>query len=193
MPNYANGEIYKLISYSNPQLVYYGSTTQSLSQRFANHKNAYNSFNRNIGQYMSSFELMRFDDAKIVLVERFPCETREELHLRENEYIIGNECINKNIAIITIPMKQYMKIYDETHNTEIKNRKKKYYELHKVEISNHMKLCRDDIQSISKLFDSLPFSGSIDRILPKDNVFCDTCGKLLKHGSMRLHIKRFHS
>jgi len=227
MPDYTNGKIYKLISYSNPQLVYYGSTTQSLSQRFTNHKSDYNRYNRNVGYYMSSFELMRFDDVKIILVERFVCETRDELLSKENEYITGNACVNRQRAILTedernVESKQYReshktesKQYWKSHKIEMTNQQKQYRGLNKIEMANQqkqyreahkvekkqyyeahkveLKLCRDDIQSIRKLCESLPFSGLIDRILPTDNVFCDTCGKLLKHGSIRLHIKRFHS
>lgn len=91
MTNYHNSKIYKIISPSNPSLTYYGSTTQSLSKRMVDHKRCHKSGKTNI----TSKNIVCFDDAIIVLVELYPCDTKKELLLRESEYILNNICVNK--------------------------------------------------------------------------------------------------
>eukprot|EP00732_Lithocolla_globosa_P002788 Lithocolla_globosa_v1_NODE_1952_length_2243_cov_366.873400.p2 type:complete len:156 gc:universal NODE_1952_length_2243_cov_366.873400:824-1291(+) len=91
MPNYKNGKIYRLVS-NKTEDVYYGSTTAPLSQRLAEHKYNYNHPKR--GQCCSKF-IVKFDDVKIVLVEDYPCDRREQLDAREYHYIETNACINK--------------------------------------------------------------------------------------------------
>ena len=90
------GKIYKIIS-TISDLVYYGSTTRILSYRLTDHRGHYRVYLKGKGQYYSSFELMKLDDAQIILVEDFPCENKKELHQRERFYIESNTCVNKNI------------------------------------------------------------------------------------------------
>ena len=59
MPNYQNSKIYKIISPSNPELVYYGSTTKKLCYRMCDHKAHF----KNPKNYISSFEILKYDDA----------------------------------------------------------------------------------------------------------------------------------
>jgi len=86
---YQNSKIYKIISPSNPELIYYGSTIQSLSKRMSKHKDKSNT--------CVSKEIIKLGDAEIILIEEYPCNNKNELHLKETEYIKNNNCINKNI------------------------------------------------------------------------------------------------
>lgn len=95
MPDYKNSKIYKITA---GNLTYYGSTTQSLSKRLAKHRdNKKYKPNDNI----SSFPLLDMPDCKIILVEDYPCERREQLLAREAYYIENNECVNKCRPILT--------------------------------------------------------------------------------------------
>lgn len=85
MVNYQNGKVYKIESLSGG-VVYYGSTTQSLANRLAGHR---------AKKDTSSYEVLKFRDAKIYLVESCPCNNREELLKRVGHYIRNNECVNK--------------------------------------------------------------------------------------------------
>ena len=97
MNKYINGKIYALISESTG-LTYYGSTTQRLSQRKAEHAMAYrNSILHNYYK-CSSFEVLKNEDAKIVLIEEYPCKSKFELEQREGYYQTNNPCININKA-----------------------------------------------------------------------------------------------
>ena len=95
MPNYQNGKIYKITA---GNLTYYGSTTVSLSRRLAKHRND-KMYKPNSN--MSSFSLLDMPDCKIILVEDYPCDRREQLLAREAYYIENNECVNKCRPILT--------------------------------------------------------------------------------------------
>jgi len=94
---YENGKIYMIESLSS-NLVYYGSTCSELCKRLSKHVYA---FNHSKGESTASKVLCNADH-KIILVEYFPCNTREELTARESHYIRNNECVNKNIPGRTI-------------------------------------------------------------------------------------------
>ena len=49
---------------------------------------------------MSSFKVLESGDAKIMLLENYPCKNRKQLHAREVYYIDKLNCINKNIPTI---------------------------------------------------------------------------------------------
>ena len=97
---YLNSKIYIVcdISYNK---FYDGSTTQSLTQRFGEHRARYRLYKK--GNYIfnsvfSLFEEFGLDRCKIELVELFPCNSNIELHQKEGEYIRINKCVNKSIA-----------------------------------------------------------------------------------------------
>ena len=98
MPDYQKAKIYKLWSPSK-NLVYYGSTTQSLSQRLGGHIRTYN---YNKIKNLSSFLVLECEDYKIELVEDYPCNNLRQLLIKEGEYQKNNVCINKNINYTTI-------------------------------------------------------------------------------------------
>ena len=92
MPDYQNGKIYKIESLEG-NCIYYGSTTQTLCTRMAQHRAIYK---HNI--YRSSSLVLNYNDAKIYLVEHYPCNTKEELCAREGYYIKNFKCVNTVIA-----------------------------------------------------------------------------------------------
>ena len=94
MPDYQKGKIYKLWSPSK-NLVYYGSTTQSISQRLTDHikRKRYNKQR----QYTSNI-ILDCEDYKIEVIEECPCNNRQQLERKEGEYIKANECVNKYVA-----------------------------------------------------------------------------------------------
>ena len=83
MPDYQKGKIYKLTVDEDPSLVYYGSTTQQLCERLAQHKEKY----KNGSIYYTSHELFKVGIPVITLIEKYPCDSKEELHARERFFI----------------------------------------------------------------------------------------------------------
>ena len=93
MPDYQKGKIYKLWSPSK-NLVYYGSTTQSISQRLAEHISRKKTKTENCNSHL----VLECDDYKMELVEEYSCNNKQQLLRKEGEYIKNNECVNQNIA-----------------------------------------------------------------------------------------------
>jgi hypothetical protein len=133
---YVNGKIYKIISYSNPDLVYYGSTIQPLAKRMAQHRLMR-------GKYKSE-QIIELGDAKILLVENYSCNSKEELHRKEGEHILNNNCVNKMVAGRT--KKEYIKV----HKDDIKEQKKGYYQKNKEIIIERNKKWREQNKERNK-------------------------------------------
>jgi hypothetical protein len=98
MPNYQNGKIYMIESISN-NCRYYGSTIQSLALRLGKHRN-----DIKMGRNPSSKKVLKYSDARILLVELFPCNSKMELKAKE-----------ANILEITIVL------INKYHKEQIKN------------------------------------------------------------------------
>lgn len=96
--NFLNGKIYKIIS-AHSELPYIGSTTDSLEYRFRKHIDKYNCWKGGKSNYNTSFEILKYNDAYVELIEDYPCNSRQELEAREGSYIeIGKNCVNKQRA-----------------------------------------------------------------------------------------------
>jgi hypothetical protein len=88
MPDYSKSKIYRIVSPNTP-LVYIGSTIQLLSKRMGSHIK---------GNKTTSKLITDYGNARIELIEEFPCENKYQLRKREGEVIKSNECVNKYIA-----------------------------------------------------------------------------------------------
>ena len=107
MVNYQTGKIYKLVSYQTDKC-YIGSTCNPLYKRFFQHKHNCKLYKESKYSYVSSFELIDYDDCEIVLIENYPCNDKNELHKRERYHIENTEhCVNK--VIPTRTNKEYKK------------------------------------------------------------------------------------
>ena len=99
--NYQNGKIYQVVDIAYEQC-YFGSTIDTLPNRFKGHKTTYQQYlNGNKRKYTSLFDMFDkfgIENCKIELVENYVCSSIAELHKREGYYIKNNDCINKNIS-----------------------------------------------------------------------------------------------
>ena len=125
------GKIYKLVS-SQTDLIYIGSTIrEDLKLRFSNHKADYNKWLKG-GSYVSSFELLKYNDCEIVLIEKYPCANKHQLFEKEKWYIDSNKeiCVNKHKAFVGIinhnSQQDYNKQYRILFSDKIKQQKKDY-------------------------------------------------------------------
>jgi hypothetical protein len=134
MPDYQQGKIYKLWSPSK-NLVYYGSTVQTLSQRLGGH---IRDNNRRGKYFCSSSKIIECGDYKIELVEAYPCNNKQQLFKKEGEYIKNNECINKCVAGRT------SKEYKQDNPDKILEYRKKYSEKHRLYNKEKARKYRDD-------------------------------------------------
>ena len=145
MPNYQLGKIYQLICNKTGKR-YIGATTQKyLSTRLAHHVSKKNT--------TSSKEIIDFGNYEMVLIESYPCSSKDELHQRERYFIETLECVNKIIPTRT--QKEYNKInrekiqeYQKNHYVdnkyEILKQQKIYQQNNRVEILEKQKIYRQD-------------------------------------------------
>ena len=166
MPDYSNGKIYKIHSYQT-DLVYYGSTTDTLCRRFSGHKTS-----MNLGRSVSSRQILKYDDAMITLIELFSCDSKSELESRERFYIENNQCVNKIIPTRTInewniankdkekirhtkyyqEHKDKAKQYQQKNKEKIKAFKKQYYQTNKEKIHQYLQQNKEKISENKKQY-----------------------------------------
>jgi hypothetical protein len=123
--DFSNGKIYRIRS-AHSELPYIGSTVDSLEERFRKHNDKYKSWKRGNSNYNTSHEILKYDDAYIELVEKYSCNSRQELEAREGTYIeIGKNCVNKQRAGSNGD-------YSEYHSEWYQNCKERQSELQKA-------------------------------------------------------------
>jgi hypothetical protein len=91
MPDYSQGKIYKIVGNG---LTYYGSTCQSLSKRFQEHKTDYKQYICDEGNYITSFETgyKRYYNENKDNINEYKRDWREKNKVRisEERKIMGN-------------------------------------------------------------------------------------------------------
>ena len=144
MVNYNNGKIYKIVS-NQTDLIYIGSTTQSLSQRKAIHlSDKYNT--------CSSREILQYEDARIILIEKYSCNDNEELKQREQYFMDkfraeGFKLVNKQRAfgLDLQRRKNTIKEWSEKNKEKMNENHKKWREENKErDNQNHKKWCEEN-------------------------------------------------
>ena len=127
MVNYNNSKIYKLVC-NDPNLIYIGSTTQKLCQRLSKHKNHYKD-----NRCISSKHLFDIGNVKIILIEEFNCENKEQLLKRERHYIELLVCVNKRLPGRT------KKEWTNDNKERVKENQRKYKIDNKEKIKEQLK------------------------------------------------------
>jgi hypothetical protein len=148
MVNYRNGKIYKLTCDESDE-VYIGSTCEKLCVRKAKHKDKYKAYLRGTYAFVTSFKLFELsDNIDIELIELFPCDTKDELHVRE-KYWIQN---TKNVCNKHLPSNCYLKTkveydaeYYAQHKQKVLKTVKKYREENKEKIKEYLEKNKEKI------------------------------------------------
>lgn len=146
MPDYQQGKVYKIISDSTDK-IYIGSTTnQYLSNRMALHRQQFRFWKEGqIKKHTSSIKILKFANAKIVLIENYPCKSKEELLACEQKWIdyYKDICVNKYSPKYR-PSKEYHQKYYQDNIEEHKKQGKIWYQKNHNNILKKMaipKLC----------------------------------------------------
>ena len=126
--DYYKSKIYKIVS-SQIEKVYIGSTTGSLQNRLACHRALFNKWKTTGKNYTTSYEVLKFRDAKIELVENFPCMNKRDLLRREGMLIRMTDCVNKNVAGRTA--KEYYEENAEAIREKQRPKSRDYYHANK--------------------------------------------------------------
>lgn len=153
MVNYQNSKLYGI--YHNTELLYIGSTSVILSQRFAQHKaDCKNGKSMPLYNYIQERE-QKWEGIYIELIEDHPCDNKEQLLKREGELIRDKKPLyNKRIEGRTKKeyyndnrdaIRKYQNEYFNEPERKMKEneRKKKYREDNQTELSAKQKELRE--------------------------------------------------
>lgn len=174
MPNYQNSKIYKLICNETTD-IYIGSTTEKLCVRFNKHKYDWSHPTK---KNVTSSLIFNMGEAKIILIENYPCNNVDELRAREQFYIDSLDCVNKQSAKKKENANQIAKKkYRESEKG--KQTEKKWEE-------NHRELRRE----YSKKY----LQNNRDKVNERKRVKveCPHCKKVMNKNSLSTHLKRKH-
>jgi hypothetical protein len=147
MNKYNNGKIYKLYSKKTDN-IYIGSTYLTLKERLRCHFKDYERYLKNNNNYITSYEILKYDDCKIELIVDYPCDSKKDLEKEEGKYQKILNCVNKLVAGRTRQeyrqdnidkYKEYYKQYYENNKENITDYHKQYYQNNKDKIKNNRK------------------------------------------------------
>lgn len=165
---YQNGKIYKIHSLQTDK-IYVGSTTEKyLSNRLSGHNTQFKKPEKYY--YCTSFELLKYDDAQIILIENWPCKSKDELRQREEYWRehFKDICVNKNACYRNEEyQKQYWHDYyqkryqDENYRQQMRENKRKWRKNNK----EHYKMKAREYDKNRR-----------DR---KQKIVCSTCGSVI--------------
>jgi len=130
--DYSEGKIYRIVcNVTNEQ--YIGSTKEKyLSRRLQRHKHHYKEYLKTGKRYMTSFPIIKREDFEIILLEKYPCDSKLDLEKRERYYIENNDCVNKKVPTRTAKEErkaepEKYKEIDKKWNTKKKEKQKEKY------------------------------------------------------------------
>jgi group I intron endonuclease len=148
MPNYQEGKIYKIYNTINDD-IYVGSTTLKLCERMRDHRKCVNDEAKQHFFIYKAFRELGVENFFIELIEKCPCNDKDELRKKEGEWIRElKPSMNKNIAGRTIneyriDNKEYIqeqnKQYRENNKEYIKEHNKQYYDINKEKVLEPIK------------------------------------------------------
>lgn len=154
MASYQNAVVYAIRSHQTDKF-YIGSTRTPMYKRMSQHRRNYKQWcSDNTQKYVSSYEIVKYDDAYIELIEECPCENAAQLHKKEGEHIRLNHDMCVNIVIAGRKWDDYYKdnkehrianskAYVETHKEETKSYQRQYRETHKKDINLQYKIYKE--------------------------------------------------
>ena len=138
MVNYSEAKIYKILNTVDDE-IYVGSTTQPLSKRMRKHRMNAKYRATKFYQHMNNIGIHNF---YIELIQKFPCNSNEELYTKEGEWIRKIGTLNQLVAGRT---KQQ---YREQNKDKLRKQNQEYKEQNKDKIREQNKQYRENNSSI---------------------------------------------
>ena len=208
MVNYSNGRIYKLVNDVDDK-IYVGSTTSRLSIRKCHHKkDAKRRPNTRVYQHLNQIGWDRVD---IILIEKYECKCKEQLHSRERYWIETLKAeLNSNIPTRTNKewrddnkeqIAQKYKEYYENNKEQLAQYQKEYREEHKEQIAQKYKEYYEDNKEKIAQKDKEYYANNKEQILQKEKEryqinkaklnqkFQCECGGKYTHANKARHMK----
>lgn len=184
MEKYQRGKIYAIICRKTGRQ-YIGSTCEpTLAKRLAQHVVDFKYWKEG-RRFPTSFEIIKDGDYYIVLLESYPCNSKDELRMCEQKHIDSCDCVNKVKAYqseeeLIDYKKQYNVEYYKQNCNEILEQKKQYYHQNRDKISEYKKQYheknRDEINAKAR-----------------EKVCCPHCNNEINKNNLTRHIKTHSS
>ena len=101
--------------------IYIGSTSEFICKRMQHHKYKYKIFLKTNLLYVTSYEILKYDDAYIEIIEEYENITRDTLRKYEGNLIRNIPCVNKFIPTRTAreyraDNREKYQLYEKTPN-----------------------------------------------------------------------------
>ena len=156
---YNNGKIYKIIT-ENSNDIYIGSTTKSLDERLQQHENDFKN-----GNYVSSQDILKQGNYKIILIKKFPCFNLLELEREETKHQRSLNCVNKKFA-----RRNKVEYYNDNKELICK-RNKNNYNKNRVKILSKQKKNYNDNKEVMRKRNKDNYNKHRENILSKQKKY----------------------
>jgi hypothetical protein len=137
MPDYNNGKVYVIRNQVN-DMVYVGSTVQTLAERMAGHRGDYKRKNCKSYKLYQAFDEIGITNFYIELVEDYPCESKEQLFRQEGHFIREYDSYKNGYNCLIAG--RTPKEYEIDNKEQIFETHKKWRETNKIVISEKNKI-----------------------------------------------------
>jgi len=201
---YQNGKIYFIGNYKDND-IYIGHTTQTLKRRFQRHKENTRNDKLNKRKLYAKMLERGIEHFYIEEIEKYPCNSLEELEKRERHYILEKQPV-LNIQIPQRKMEEWRQDNKENlqqyerqrhHNNPRTEYRKEYREKKRDELNEYNKQYREEHPEYFKEYNkeyrkNHPEYFKVYDEKKKETITCE-CGKVITRGSMSRHCKsKFH-
>lgn len=181
MDKYQRGKVYAIICRKTGRRYIGSSCEPTLAKRLAKHVNDFKQWKEGKG-YFTSFDIIKDGDYYIVLLELYPCNSKDELRMCEQKHIDSCECVNKVKAFQSKEEKkeydnQYCVEYNIKNQEQISMRKKNDYDKNPQEMRERVK--KNYQKHRDKYLEKL-----------REKVFCPHCNKEMNFSTLYGHKKR---
>jgi hypothetical protein len=174
---YADTKIYKLECPDG--FYYYGHTTNTLSYRKGGHKSDSKKSRNSNSPLYKHIENCKIDwkDIKMILIENYPCNSKDEARAKENEYIVkfknNIKCLNYHHSFLSKEAEvEYRNEYNKKKGVENQQR---YREANQEKVKAYYEANKQKMLLRNA------------EIIP-----CPICSKELRRDSMSKHKKSQH-
>ena len=181
--NYQEGKIYKIYNTINDD-IYVGSTTLKLCERMRDHRKGYRHRTRQHYPLYKAFIEHGVEHFFIELIEKCPCNDKDELRKKEGEYIKDlKPSLNRFVAGRT------KKEYYEDNKERISKVQQEYYNNNKEQIKQYLEENKEHRAQQKKTYYE---NNKETTVLRKVECECGCAinrGSLMRHQRTKKHIK----
>jgi len=193
------GRVYSIRSHQTTD-IYIGSTKQTLSQRITDHRGNYKRYLNKIGNYVTSFEILKYGDAYIEILFEGEFESKYALKQKEGKYQREMDCVNKNIAGRTYKeweeenkekRSEQHKKWEEENKEKRSEQHTQYRKENKPQIAEKQKKYNENHKEEKKQYDALRREKNKEQLKQRHECKCGgyfCIGDKSKHEKTKKHL-----